>query len=402
MTTIRDNNITRFTSRNTAPVRVSPNEIARSILDQRRTRFLFNIPPQRLTPSSPYGAFTETQLDMRRKCEILQHRFGSGGTKGGAPTKRQTWAAIATQRGTQISQRALAALASAGEAVARDDTVPTLSSACDVPGPLITLTLDPAVPLYNYAATSATARTYTTDMTQDASVWRLFTKNEADFLVTRDFCMYIDETAGTQTRTEQAGTILMTNNVTTDTINFSLSVPIALWFTGVAHSPYDPPSDYNAVWYEAYRNNSYVFNMHVASVTPEIYFNDSLVTPPGAPTTTFSAVDLSFNVAGADRQFYGFQYVGMVNISNLVLQSQPGYVYTVKLTVKYTYDINLASYFRTLQTGVFPNVNAANQSYNTNCVINTPTPSGYSAGSFALYPQEHEYVHTPPPESYIV
>jgi hypothetical protein len=41
---------------------------------QRRFQFLYNNPPPRLTPTSPYksGEYTKEQLDMRRKAEVLQ------------------------------------------------------------------------------------------------------------------------------------------------------------------------------------------------------------------------------------------------------------------------------------------------------------------------------------------
>ncbi len=39
--------------------------------EQRRLRMLYNIPPARITPISPYldGKCTQQQLDMRRKVE---------------------------------------------------------------------------------------------------------------------------------------------------------------------------------------------------------------------------------------------------------------------------------------------------------------------------------------------
>ena len=49
-------------------------DIINSVLDQKRERALYNVPPLRLTPVSPYPTYTQLQLNMRRKIEIFDDR----------------------------------------------------------------------------------------------------------------------------------------------------------------------------------------------------------------------------------------------------------------------------------------------------------------------------------------
>lgn len=107
----------------------------------RANTFLHNVPPTRYTPVNPYPQFTKLQLDMRRKCEIFKYA-GSGGTQQtNSLSKKQQYAGLVSgtsSRGTQYT-------------CTQDRTLPTLTSACDVPGPIRVLTYDPSVNLYNYS-----------------------------------------------------------------------------------------------------------------------------------------------------------------------------------------------------------------------------------------------------------
>ena len=107
----------------------------------RANTFLHNVPPTRYTPINPYPQFTKLQLDMRRKCEIFKYA-GSGSTQQtNSLSKKQQFASLVSNtsnRGTQYT-------------CSQDRFLPTLTSACDVPGPIQTLTYDPSVNLYNYS-----------------------------------------------------------------------------------------------------------------------------------------------------------------------------------------------------------------------------------------------------------
>jgi hypothetical protein len=78
--------------------------------------------------SSPYLLnFNKQQLDMKRKIEILKYSKNSS-------TKKQNFANL-----IKNNKRAVYC-----------PNLPTLSSSCDIPGPIIKLQNDPDVPLYMY------------------------------------------------------------------------------------------------------------------------------------------------------------------------------------------------------------------------------------------------------------
>ena len=108
----------------------------------RANTFLNNVPPPRFTPINPYPQYTQTQLDMRRKCEIFKYA-GSGSQQSNSLNKKSQYAYLVSNtkiasRGTQYT-------------CTQDRTLPTLTSACDVPGKITVLTYDPNVNLYNYS-----------------------------------------------------------------------------------------------------------------------------------------------------------------------------------------------------------------------------------------------------------
>jgi hypothetical protein len=109
----------------------------------RANTFLNNVPPTRYTPINPYPQFTKLQLDMRRKCEIFKYAGSSSSQQTNSLSKKKQYAYLVSNastgsRGTQYT-------------CTQDRTLPTLTTACDVPGPVRVLTYDPSVNLYNYS-----------------------------------------------------------------------------------------------------------------------------------------------------------------------------------------------------------------------------------------------------------
>jgi hypothetical protein len=124
------------------------------ICEQRKQFQLYNIPPIRFEPISPYPAFTQDQLNMRRKTEILKYNKNS--TQGPRLTQKQKLAA--TFRGGFNPARVVCPT---------DYKIPVLTSAAGVPGPPMYLVEDPDVPLYNYIKdTNAYAENLYEDNTQ--------------------------------------------------------------------------------------------------------------------------------------------------------------------------------------------------------------------------------------------
>lgn len=101
----------------------------------------FNDPPPRLSLISPYdsGTYTQNDLDMRRKAEILKHQAESTKTNSKL-TQKQKFSQIV--RSNTASSKL--------KADCDSSIILTPSSSSDVPGKAVQLYLDPSVPLYNF------------------------------------------------------------------------------------------------------------------------------------------------------------------------------------------------------------------------------------------------------------
>ena len=120
-----------------------------SVCLQRTRRQNITQPPTRAElQESPYATYTQEQLNMRRKCEIL--KYAGSSTKTNQLTKQQMFSKLATKRSNYSSELLQGVLDGTSICSPVHDYVPTSSTSCDIPGPGITLFLDPTVPLYNY------------------------------------------------------------------------------------------------------------------------------------------------------------------------------------------------------------------------------------------------------------
>ena len=106
---------------------------------KRRSRFFSLLSPgPRYNPVSPYPNYTQVQLDMRRKAEILQYKKNS--TQTTQLTKSQRFASVVNG----------SYQANSNKVCNKDLLQPTPTSASGIPGPLMILRYDPTFTLYNY------------------------------------------------------------------------------------------------------------------------------------------------------------------------------------------------------------------------------------------------------------
>lgn len=375
--------------------KLSPNEIVRFIMDQRRERFLYNIPQERLTITSPYPRHSKAQLDMRRKAEVLLYSASQSNSKTNSLTKKEQFAYLSRSPNNSIISQA--DIRRIDYVVGSNSSNPTLTSSCDVPGPIITLQYDPTVPLYNYLPRDNSS--YISNTVPDTSIFRIMTRNELLFLYAKRFNIYpdnaVNQFAGLskQVREENVGVIIITNYVTNSTMNFKISTPLAIWMTGVTHMPNEDPTDsyLNKESFEPI-GNSFIQNISITSIMMNIYCNQVIV--KSVPVDTTSLTSLNFNMNSVDRSFYAIQYIGMVSVENLLLSVQSGDVYKVSLTVNYSYIAKSASLLRLFETGVFSNITESNVKESVNCVLNTPSPE-YSTGKFEFNPLPNRVISHP-------
>lgn len=304
---------------------------------QQRTAFLqMMVPPVRFNGvANPYlnTNYTTSQLDMRRKAEILQYN------KNSTQTNKLTKA----QRFTKAIGR------TATTTCANDLYIPSLSSSSGVPGPVVTLQYDPTVPLYNYAQNTASLGLINTE---DTSKW-------------------IDSTKDNIVSYDSIETVLLDlaiNKIETSTVTFSINSPIGIYVDGTA------------------TGTSIVGDISLNSVEVSVYYNDLnyLLTSPIAPTiatlTDLKSKTVRYSVtspsASVAKQFSGVKYIGNLNITNLTLPTMNGYVYKVK--VKFKLTSSKTGTYSSFNTRVYMNVSTTATNSLVNCTFSTPDPTSVS------------------------
>ena len=424
-----------------------------TFLMQKRAKALIHIPPSRFTMDTPYPRFTQSQLDMRRKVEILKYNGNKQNTKTNNLTKKEQFALLSKGK-TSYKTSQYTISHNTTTRCASDLTKPTLTSSCNVPGPLMYLQYDPDVPLYNYSL----ARTFGTEPITDTSLWNAYTNNILAFFesntnnATADIPNILrtniykissgstlitlndisDITVGTsifatgiptgttiqsfgnnntiikisnktttdissgttirfrnmssQTmiRTFPLGSILITDLMISSRYSFNMSIPLGIWVNGIYG--YGTQDQYgNIITPTGTLVSTDIINIRITNIIITITYNGIEIMNTGVNISHANTQPLT--IQGIDIQkgtFYGIQYVGFVNISGLNLQTQPGNLYNITMTVSYTYDTDISSKFDIFQTGIFPNIQEDNKNISNFKFNSTPYPI-YSSSFFTPY-----------------
>lgn len=386
---------------------------------QRKAISKFAIPPARYEVVSPYLQFPQykqSDFDMRRKAEIL--KYDKGNTKTNKLTRKQAYANIVSGKITQTSSYADTILYQSDGSgniseiivkypdtytanrvileydiyndpvyqtlgkddkgdpiyllkytiipgrvnVCNDDMKPRPSSASGVPGPNVNLYLDSTVPLYNYATNNRNYAQINTAL--DTAMWRTSTN---------DNIVYYDSISNTILDA------LILNTVNEYAYNFSFQTPISAFFTGTVKENVSQ------------QNLSIVNNfLKIKSILLITYFNNGTVTYQRVPLITDHAsyeimhFDISMNYTYNNNYFSGQYYLGMLNVSNLYLLTQPGYIYNIKLifSMDFVTQPTYTDFFDTLNSGVICNTtDISKKSNNITLYSNSTYP--YNKFSFS-------------------
>jgi hypothetical protein len=329
-----------------------------SICIQTKRRALLNIPPPRITPVSPYPQYTMFQLDMRRKAEVLQYRANATNTKTNNFTKAEKYAML--MNGTSQYQYSPQTLLDISNGIIQcnvNEIIQTPTSSSNVPGPVINLFLDPTIPLYNYATDT---RSYGIINSVDDSLWTTYTSNDILFVqnvITELFTLYIH------------------NNITQNYYTYTFETPVAISITGGHYvtTPINPIPSTTPI------------NITIENVYIYVYYNNTLVTsndPNTTPTiknnpiVSHDFVQLSLKVSNPLMNFGAIFFTGVLQISNLLLFTQPGFVYDVKMQM----GLNISdNNYSNIQLGAYCNVSAYNTIIN-NCTLLTSPSSDTNSG----------------------
>ena len=289
-----------------------------SICNQRRMRMLFNTPPVRFTPISPYTYnangqlnYTKHQLDMRRKVEILKHNKSS--TQGNKPTKKEQWAHINSRKYSIRKTIGNATLLPGATVVSGVDcsTVATSSKQADVPGPNIQLQLDKSVPLYRYLAPTRTYATFNTEITDGYEVVsngdiKTFYSNVYGFLAALKILKSIDETSK----------------------YFTMVLPFTLGYsknTGVSDALVIPSGTISLVTPQ--------------TNTTQIYYN-GMETNSGTHGFSVDQNSATFETSVSNTVESGT--VGTIVIDHIFVETQPNYFYEVAQSFELSTNMSLA------------------------------------------------------------
>jgi hypothetical protein len=293
--------------------------------------------PVRFELTSPYTTsnYTQKQLDMRRKVEILQYKSNNQNTKQNGITKKQLFSKI-------INNPSVASTINSkwinNVCDLNNISVPTSSS--DVPGPIEYLYLDPNVPLYNYNI----RRNYNLYLQEDTVEWNAIINTDITNNNTSIISLYVRD------------------SITSVYSTYEINIPIFIKLSGKNNVN----SDYNL---DFTRNQ---VNIQITSVILTIKFNNTII-------QTITQKNFQSNISFKTHQldpdnFSATFFIGNFTTS-VLLYTQPNIIYDfyISLSTKLVItnlDFTLNDYFENITTSEIINPsNTATES--NNCTINT-------------------------------
>jgi hypothetical protein len=266
---------------------------------QRRQQMLFNVPPSRTElQDSPYvatathRAYTSSELDMRRKAEILKYSSNLSSSQTNLPTRKEKWAQIsrAKYRGNTLF-------------CPNDITLPTLSSACDVPGPIVVLVNNPAIPLYNFAIQK---RTYGILNVTNGLNW-----------VTN----FVNNVIIYPNAQSTIASLYIKNNENLPLRKFNINTPFSIYVTGQNISPSGP----------------FDITITITTINTIVYYSgNQVITVNGTPTYSYSTLQTPINLTLIPPDYVNnfnysaFVYSGILNLGNINLYTENGFIYDIK------------------------------------------------------------------------
>ena len=321
------------------------------VITQLRKQRKATITPMRMDilSASPYTTYTQDQLNMRRKAEILQYQPKKQSTQQNGITKSQKFAQI-VNGGSESNNSS-----TSSTTTCNDGIIYTPSTSCGVPGPVQNLYLDPSIPLYNYPS----ERTYNLIKTTDDRKWNV--TYETDVV-----CDIVNVTESS------LASIYIRDGIDEKDYTFTLSIPVNIVLAGTNTSRgYDLDFSRNVV--DIALNNATVY----------VYYNDISLNTSGiskqvVPSTDRSNVsDLSLNTIGTadNTAFSANVFSGELVFGNIQLYTAPGYVYDFKVSINGNLDVNdpdyiESDYFSPMSYAVVLNSTSADSSYN--CIVSEP------------------------------
>ena len=282
---------------------------------------------------------SQQELDMRRKAEILKYNKNS--FTNGKFTNKQNFSRLMRNNKNVQTQFANCS---------NNETLPTLTSSSDVPGPIINLQLNNDTPLYNY---ESNRNIYTLTNEDQNFKWNYFTNSNI--------------TANNNIETVLYRLTVGQDNLSINTFNFNFSVGI------------DIVGDLS--------NNINTCDLSFNNFELSVFFNNSKLSK--TYNDNFNIVngnlsfDISNNLTNTNNQTFKIsQYLFNINIDNLELATEYGFVYEIKC--KFDLNLNFSNYTpNNLNSKIIMNIDQNNSENISNILFNGYSPN--SIQPFFIY-----------------
>jgi len=334
-----------MTSNNTNQICSDPAYI--NAIDQKQRMSILNIPPPRYNnlANNPYDKnYTQYQLDMRRKTEILKYSSNRMSTQTNSLTKAQKYAQLVngayqqrTYSRTYINK--IIEDLSNGIPLPICPTVNTPSTSCDIPGPAIELFEDVTVPLYNYVNDINRAAFGIINQETTGDIWN-YTRPRNKLITDSVF-----ETI--------TSIYILRSNFVTNTFSISIPLSVQISATTINNIPYTYFSDISFSIINSEINVLYSYS-NVTLKEPVVFSLNSIQIPS-------SPIDLSINMIN-DTSFTITAYLGVLEIDNILLYTNTGYIYDIQLQVSNLFltQSNYNQYFDKTTVTIYANPENSN------------------------------------------
>ena len=332
-----------------------------------KNRFrLFNIPVQRYDNlvNSPYDVsnvlqktFTQDQLNMRRKSEILKYSATKSNTKTNNLTKREKWTQLVNGSSQQrnisysfIQNNLIPGTTNYVNTCPSGTILYTPTSASGIPGKIMNLYEDPTVPLYMYSTNVNAFGLINQEVDTRQFIYDKDIKN-----------VYLDSSNNNGIITS-----IYIMNILTPTYRFNIQFPISIFISATVKPRRTGIFKESITIY--FDNNPF---------QPYVYYGSSIIikngqinnpteTSPSIKSTTF---DVSMNLSSG--KFSGNQYIGQYSLANLTLNTQPNFIYDICFNIMDNFHITTQN--NTMLYDNFENIHfgiCANVEYNSLNVFN--------------------------------
>jgi hypothetical protein len=355
------------------------------ICSLRKRQQLFAMPSFRATPISPYPQYTQQQLDMRRKAEILQYAGNRMNTKTNSLTQTGRYAQIIsgkyqsrpytttyTETASYVFDNVLQAdrvvitrtpvYSNPDPSCPLDDMIPRPTSSSDVPGPIVNLYNDTSIPLYNYLGSADKSYAITDVIETDTFKTKNADENTYSFYTITTSANGLNEIQ-TEPTEITLSTIFITNIVDSPQYVYELNVPMGIHFEG----------KYKTTTTEAAFSEIGI-SIPLKGFNPQVIFGKNVVSSDISCNAT-SISNVTFNITNKSEDFAGTIYVGMLKIKDINLYTAPGYIYDINILTDMVLTTNSPAERENFisryefKYGLYYNISDANKKIVTNCTI---------------------------------